>query len=55
MSDGKVYEFEIQKCIKIKIRSSSAEEARMKLVNTPQLYQREMLADCVISDGKELK
>jgi hypothetical protein len=50
-----LYEFEIQNTIKVKIRMESKEEARRILVEKLGLYEREMMQDCCISDGVEVK
>ena len=46
-----LYEFEIQSCIKIKIRMETKEDARTALVERPDLFRDELSRDCMISDG----
>ena len=51
----KVFEFEVQSYISIKIEGRSAEEARLKLLNVINEYAPDMIKDCYISDGQEVK
>lgn len=49
------YQFEIQASAKVIIESESAEAARMPLVENKQLYEEEIMEDCYISPGDEVK
>ena len=49
------YEFEIQSCCKVIVDAKSKEEARMKLVESDDLYYEELLENPYISDGVEVK
>ena len=55
MSELKTFEFEVQNCVRIKVKADNVEDARMMLVDDDSLYEREMMIDCYISDGRELK
>lgn len=47
------YEFEVQNCVKVQVEANSKDEARMILVDNPDLYQDKIMEDCCISDGRE--
>lgn len=47
------YEFEVQNCVKVQVEANNKEEARMMLVDSPDLYQEKIMEDCYISDGRE--
>ena len=49
------FEFEIQNCVTIKVDADSKDEARMKLINSDDLYYEELLSDPYISEGKLLE
>ena len=49
------YRFEIQASAKVIIEAESAEAARMELVDDRSLYEEELMEDCYISDGDEVK
>ena len=49
------YEFEVQSLIKIRIRCDNKDDARMHLIDTIEDYAYEMMSDCYISDGEDVK
>lgn len=49
------YEFEIQALIKVKMSGTDRDEARIKVIDNLEDYEHEMMKDCYVSDGRELK
>jgi len=49
------YRFEVQNLIYVTIEDDNAEDARCKLMDNLSEYSDEMISDCYISDGDELK
>ena len=49
------YKFEIQGYTKITVEADNAEAARMMLIEDESLYEEEIMSDCYISDGEEVK
>jgi flagellar assembly factor FliW len=49
------YEFEIQGYTKVTVEADNAEAARMMLIVDQSLYEEEIMRDCGISDGEEVK
>lgn len=49
------HEFEVQKLIKIQVECDNKDAARMYLVDNIQGYAIDMVNDCYISDGEEVK
>ena len=49
------YEFEVQNLIEIRIECDNKDDARVHLVNNIQGYAIDMVNDCYISDGEEVK
>ena len=51
----KKFEFEIQNCIKVVINHHSRDEARIHLIDNLDAYADDMVYDCYVSDGEEIK
>ena len=49
------YQFEIQASANVIIEAESVEAARMALVEDRSLYEEELMEDCYISDGDDVK
>lgn len=49
------YMFEIQGHARVEIEADNAEAARMMLIEDQSLYEDELMRDCGISDGEEVK
>ena len=49
------YMFEIQGYARVEIEADNAEAARMMLIEDQSLYEEEIMRDCGISDGEEVK
>lgn len=51
----KIFEFEIQNCIKVRVTGETAEDSRMYVINHLDDYADEMVdGNCYVSDGKEI-
>jgi hypothetical protein len=51
----KGYRFQVQKCIDIEVIGISAEQARTDLIDNLASYADDMIRDCYVSDGEEIK
>ena len=49
------YKFEIHGSAEVEIEADNAEAARMVLIEDKSLYEEEIMRDCGISDGEEVK
>jgi len=51
----KKYEFEITNRIVIEMEGENQDDARVKVIDNLENYSEEMVSDCYVSDGKEIK
>ena len=51
----KKYRFQIQNCIDVEVEAENDVEARIELIDHLDRYADQMVADCCVSDGVELK
>ena len=49
------YKFEIHGSTSVIVEGKTAEEARMTLIEDPEIYREVLLDDCYISDGEEVE
>ena len=51
----KKYRFQVQKCIDVEVEADNEVEARMDIIDHIDRYADQMVADCYVSDGVEIK